>query len=205
MGEQSHMDKALEVLDLAQAILHDNNATFMSPAGQEMLGLTAFREGRGMFYAEIVSYLATLNAENFGILPYPKYDKGQENYNTWTHGAGSTFSIINSIPEADKETVGKIMEAYAILSHQYVQPAYHDTLVTGIVHDDDSVEMLDLILNGRVYDMGLYFTQFNFYSLFKAAVNDNSGNFSSQYTIAIGRDGRSFNRQMELLLKKLEK
>ncbi len=209
LAEQSHMDKALQVLDLTQAVFHDNNATFMSPAGQEQLGLTAFREGRGMFYSEIVSYLSTLNADmdqDFGIVPFPKYDKNQENYNTWTYNGASTFSIINSIPEGDKDTVGRIMQAYAILSHQYVKPVHYDTVVTTRnVRDGDSAEMLDLIFRNRVYDMGLYFTQFDLFPLFRDAVNDDSGNFSSQYTTAVGRGGRTFNNQMNALLRKLQK
>lgn len=80
-----HMDKLMEVMDLAKSVFHANNATYMSPLGQEGKGLSCFKNGRAMFYTEIASYLTTLSREmdtDYGILPIPKYDKAQEFYHT---------------------------------------------------------------------------------------------------------------------------
>ncbi len=208
LSDQSKMEKALDVLDLAQAIYHENHATFMSPPGQEGLGVTAFKENRGMFFGEVVAHIATLNAEmkgDYGIVPVPKYDVEQEYYRTWTHESGSAFSITSSAPAADKEVLGQIMTAFAILSHQYVKPAYYDTVLTSRnMRDADSAEMMDLIFANRVYDMAFYFRgpgQFGFYDLFKTAVNDDSDSFTSSYE---GQTGRKFSKTMENLLKKLK-
>ncbi len=208
LSDQSKMEKALDVLDLAQAIYHENHATFMSPPGQEGLGVTAFKENRGMFFGEVVSHIATLNAEmkgDYGIVPVPKYDVEQEHYRTWTHESGSTFSITSSAPAADKEVLGQIMTAFAILSHQHVKPAYYDTVLTSRnMRDADSAEMMDLIFANRVYDMAFYFRgagQFGFYDLFKTAVNDDSDSFTSSYE---GQTGRRFTKTMESLLRKLK-
>ncbi len=203
LADSSKMEKALKVLDLAQAIYHDNNASFMSPPGQEPLGVTAFKENRGLFFGEVVSHIASLNADmkgDYGIVPVPKYDKAQEYYRTWTHESGSTFSITSAISEGDREVLGQIMSAYAILSHQYVKPAYYDNVLTSRnMRDADSAEMMDLIFANRVYDMGFYFTQFNCYPVFKTCVNDNVDTFSSSYTGISKR----FDRTMNQILKKL--
>ncbi len=184
LGESGRKEKAIEVLGLARSIYHHNHAMYMSPPGQEGLGLTAFKESRGLFFGEVVNHLKSLNQEmkgDFGIIPVPKYDKAQEFYRTWTHGSGSTFSATSAIPDKDKETIGNIITAYAILSHQYIKPAYYDTVLTSqTLRDPDSAEMMDLIFQNRVYDMAFYF-DLGFYDLFKKSVNDNSDAFVSSY------------------------
>ena len=205
LADKAQMEKALDVLSLSQAIYHNNNASFMSPPGQEGLGQTAFKENRGLFYGEVVSHLTPLTQEmegEFGILPVPKYDKAQQFYRTWTHASGSTFSVTSAIPEAQAETVGQILQAYAILSHQYVKPAYYDIMLTSRnIHDSDSAEMMDLMFSNRVYEMSFYFTTFGFFELFKTATNDNSDSFSSKYTST----AKSFDKKLKGILRKLEK
>jgi hypothetical protein len=138
----------------------------------------------------------------FGILPVPKYDKAQQFYRTWTHASGSTFSVTSAIPEAKAETMGILLEAYAVLSHQYLKPAYYDIMLTSRnVHDAESAEMMDLMFSNRVYEMSFYFNSFGFFELFKTATNDNTDSFSSNYA----KKEKSFNRALKTLLGKLEK
>ena len=205
LSDKSQMEKALNVLELSQAIYHNNNASFMSPPGQEGLGQTAFKENRGLFYGEVVNHLTPLTQEmetEFGILPVPKYDKAQEFYRTWTHASGSTFCITSAVKEDQKETMGLMLEAYAILSHQYLKPAYYDIMLTSRnVHDAESAEMMDLMFANRIYEMSFYFQgNFGFFELFKSATNDNSDKFSSQYA----SQAKGFDSKVARLLKKLE-
>ena len=206
LASSSNMEKALNVLELSRAIYHNNNASFMSPPGEEGKGLTAFKEGRGLFYGEVAQYLSTLNREmtegNYGVLPVPKYDKAQEFYRTWTHDSGSAFSVTSAIPEKDAEVIGQIMSAYAILSHQKLKPAYYDTMLKSRgVQDAESAEMLDLIFQNRVYDLAFYF-DLGFYDVFKSNVNNaNSEKFASSYSAA----AKGFDRKLKSILRKLEK
>ena len=55
LSDASRTEKALNVLDMACKIVHENNATYMSPAGQEALGVTAFQESRALFFGEAVT------------------------------------------------------------------------------------------------------------------------------------------------------
>ena len=205
LSDKAQMEKALNVLELSQAIYHNNNASYMSPPGQEGLGQTAFKENRGLFYGEVVNHLTPLTQEmktEFGILPVPKYDKAQEFYRTWTHSSGSTFSVTSAIPADKADVMGQIIQAYAILSHKYVKPAYYDIMLTSRnVHDADSADMMDLMFANRVYEMSFYFNNFGFFELFKTATNDNSDNFSSKYTA----QAKTFDRKLSNVLRKLEK
>ena len=205
LSDKAQMEKALNVLELSQAIYHNNNASYMSPPGEEGKGQTAFKENRGLFYGEVVNHLTPLTREmetEFGILPVPKYDKAQEFYRTWTHASGSTFSVTAAIPAAKAETMGLVVQAYAILSHQLLKPAYYDIMLTSRnVHDADSADMMDLMFANRVYEMSFYFSNFGFFELFKSATNDNSDKFSSQYAA----QAKSFDRKLATVLRKLEK
>ncbi len=200
--DSGKMDKALAVLELATSIYHDNNASFMSPPGQEALGLNAFKEGRGLFFGEVAQNLTALNREmdgDYGVLPVPKYDKAQEFYRTWTHDVGSALSVVASVSDKDAETVGNIIQMYAILSYQYVKPKFYDVMLsTKSVRDPQSPVMLDIIFQNRVYDMAMYF-DLGFYELFKTSVNNDDGKFSSSYTSA----QRRFSRQIDKILDKL--
>ena len=206
LSSSSNMEKALNVLELSRAIYHNNNASFMSPPGEEGKGLTAFKEGRGLFYGEVAQYLSTLNREmtegNYGVLPVPKYDKAQEFYRTWTHDSGSAFSVTSAVPEKDTEVIGQIMSAYAILSHQKLKPAYYDTMLKSRgVQDAESAEILDLIFQNRVYDLAFYF-DLGFYDVFKSNVNNaNSEKFASSYSAA----AKGFDRKLKSILRKLER
>ena len=145
--------------DLSKKIYHANNASYMSPGGEEIKGLTAFKENRGLFYGEVAQYLRALNAEmdtDFGVLPVPKYDHAQEFYRTWTHGIGSTISVPSSISKPD--VMAGIIETFCILSHQKLTPAYHDNMLTKRnVRDAESSEMLDIIFSNIIYDYGISF------------------------------------------------
>ncbi len=198
------MTRALSVLDTAKAIFNDNNATFMSPPGEESKGLSCFKAGRAMFYSEIASFLATLNSEmegDYGVLPVPKYDKAQQYYRTWTHESGSCLSVISAVGDDIAEKVGKTVQYYAIFSSQEVKPAYYNVMLTSRnVRDADSGEMLDLIFQNRVFDMAFYFRDtFGFYELFKTDVYKNTNKFSSSYASV----KKSFNSKVKRLLKKL--
>jgi hypothetical protein len=201
------MDKAVEVVNLARQIYHNNNATYMSPGGSEANGLTAFKENRGLFYGEVASYLPKLNSEMddcYGVLPVPKYDEAQEYYRTWTHNSGSCLSITAAVSDANAEMMGNTVQAYAILSSKYVKPAYYDImLTTRNVTDAESSEMLDIIFQNRVYEMSFYFqTAFpGYYDLVKTCVNDNKDTFSSSYAST----AKSFNTRISSMIKKLEK
>ncbi|MCL1793991.1 MAG: extracellular solute-binding protein [Oscillospiraceae bacterium] len=115
--------------------------------------------GRVLFHGynlfSIEKYLRSAEVE-YGILPLPKYDEKQENYMTcsWT----GMYSLPINIDESKFEMIGTVMESMAALGHTDVVPVYYDILLKEkISRDDDSRDMLDIILGNIVYDTGLVF------------------------------------------------
>lgn len=200
------MEKATQVMELAQQIVHDNNASYVAKSGDESLSKDVFVEGRSLFYCEAASYLRALNQTmdgDYGVVPVPKYSKEQENYLTWTHDIGSTLSIPTSIlDEIEDQNFEAVLETYVVLSYKLVKPAYYDTMLTSRnVRDPDSAEMLDLIFNYRTYDMAIYYSALGFNNLFSDCVINNSDAFSSKYTA----NAKRFDRQVQNILKNIKK
>ncbi|MCQ2431860.1 MAG: hypothetical protein MJ175_04565 [Clostridia bacterium] len=91
----------------------------------------------------------------YGLLPYPMYDENQEKYYTYDDCRCGAFGIpLTSSPE-DVDKTGLILEALSADSYYNVIPQYLDTVVTSkLSRDEESLEMLDYIMAGRVYDIG---------------------------------------------------
>ncbi len=199
---ETKMERALQVLEIARSIVHENHSTYVAAAGSEALSKEVFLEGRSMFYTEAISYLRGLNAEmvaEYGVLPIPKYDTAQENYTTWSASIGSTLSIPTTVARGDVEQFGNVLELYAILSQKLVRPAYYDSVLTvRNVRDAESAEMVDMIFQHRIYDMAIYF-EFGFSSLFGESVSG-SNSFSSSYA----SKATTFERRLERLLEGME-
>ncbi len=202
----NQLEKAAQVLEKAQSIVFDNNASYVAKPGNEIFSRDIFVEERALFYCEAASYLRALNQTmegDYGVVPVPKFDAAQANYITWTHDIGSTLSIPTTIlDEIENQQFEAVLEAYVVLSYQLVKPAYYDTMLTSRnVRDPDSAEMLDLIFQNRTYDMAMYFTALGFSNLFSECVIGNNDNFSSKYT----SNSKRFDRQIQNILKNISK
>ena len=116
---------------------------------------------------------------NFGILPFPKMSDDQERY----YSLPAVLCNVISIPvTADSDMAGMILEALCVESVGSVKPAFYDTLLNGkIVRDDDSKEMLDIIFDSKVYDIGLYANIMNFKVTFENMVKDKKSDVASLF------------------------
>ncbi|MCL2517183.1 MAG: hypothetical protein FWF15_01345 [Oscillospiraceae bacterium] len=115
-----------------------------------------FANNQGLFGVLTLSSVQGLRGmeTDFGILPFPKYDEKQEKYYS-----NVLDGWINCVPitNTDFEMTSVIMEALAVESRNLVLPAYLETaLRTKYSRDDESLEMLNIIEQGRTVDFGLH-------------------------------------------------
>ena len=203
----SKLEQAIDVMNKAREILHNNHTSYGAKAGDEGGALTVFLNGRSLFYVEAASYLRTLQgsmADEYGILPIPKYSESQESYYTWSHDIGSTLSFPTTVGKAgsDMDNFAGVLELYALLSEQLVRPAYYkQMLTTRNVHDVQSAEMVDLIFLHRTYDMAqIYTATFNLNGIFTTSVIEpGAPTFASQFSSR----ARGFNTGVRKLMKNL--
>lgn len=93
---------------------------------------------------------------DYGILPLPKYDETQNGYmtNSWT----GMMCVPTTTPEENYEMIGILMESLSYLGYRDVVPQYYDNVLKyKVSRDEDSAEMLDIILSDIVYDVGMNF------------------------------------------------
>ena len=92
---------------------------------------------------------------DIGILPCPKYDENQENYYAPSFGAEISV-LLKTLPEERKENVGMLLEALAYDSNANILPEYKEVLLkTKLARDNESEEMIDIILNSISFDFGI--------------------------------------------------
>lgn len=112
-----------------------------------------FMSGRSLFFANNLSRAHTLRDMNddFGIIPYPKYDEAQDGYKTYNAIGNSTAFAIPT--GADSELAGCVIEALAYYGWNDILPEYYERALKGkVARDNDSEAMLDLIMDNIEFD-----------------------------------------------------
>lgn len=107
-----------------------------------------------MYTMRIVEFQEMREAEDFGILPLPKYDEKQENYIT------QVYPYISAIPALvkDPDMSSVVLEALNRISYIDVYPVYKDiVLQRKLTRDDESAEIVDIISQNAVCDFGAVF------------------------------------------------
>ncbi len=146
----------VDLFDLMYEITYDSGVWYenKSRENEDPTLLDMFQSDRGLFYSTSFFYIEKLRGmvTDFGILPYPKYDEKQEEYYSRIEGCEMSCVPITTV---DKERTSAVLEALASSSAQTVEPAYYDiTLKKQAARDNDSSEMLDIIFQNRVFDLG---------------------------------------------------
>ena len=121
---------------------------------------------------------------DYGILPYPMLDETQGGYYSEPATLLATLVIPASVKDDDMERVGIIAEALNREAYYRVRPAFYDVaLKVKTSRDEDSEEMIDIILAGRRYDMGSAFAdQFsNIAFILRNLVSENKTDFVSRF------------------------
>ncbi|MDD4774529.1 MAG: hypothetical protein PHZ09_13150 [Eubacteriales bacterium] len=134
---------------------HDYSSTYTNI--YHMLQDPIFTENRALFNwvrMRVVENYRNMEAD-FGIIPMPKLDAGQESYyHTVNSNTCNTIEIPNSAG-IDPGFSGFIIEAMSAESTYTLKEAYYEiNLGTKITRDEESKEMLDIIFSTRVYDTG---------------------------------------------------
>lgn len=127
--------------------------------GYHLLNTKMFQENRGLFWITNLQMVRRLREmeTDFGIAPVPKYDAEQENYSNVVWFVGSYVTVPITTPNADE--TGYILETISAKSRELLRPAYYETALSKkYLRDEESVEMLDLVIDNRSYELELGFS-----------------------------------------------
>ena len=158
-----------------------------------------FRNGNGLFYMgglEQMMIFRDLETE-IGVLPMPKYESGQDGY----HHILNTYwasSLCIPVTNGNLEETGFILEALCAESKYTVRTAFYDlTLTQKMIRDDDSAEMLDIILASRAYDLGLIYNWGDIAGVFGNMLSSGNFSFSSEVERRTPRVEQQMQRAIE--------
>ncbi|MCL2814811.1 MAG: hypothetical protein FWD23_09450 [Oscillospiraceae bacterium] len=189
-------------------IYWNNNSSyvFREPPGKylpEDEPMDMFMENKGLLASARLAAMPVLRGMeiDFGIIPQPKFDEAQSEYCTFSDGHASMMCIPATMPDTD--LFGVVMEALAYTSRSIVLPAYYDvSLTTKFTRDDQSSEMIDIIIKNRIFDVGYVY-------------NDSTGNLGfiineliqakkTDFTSAIERKEAAASKALEKLIDSFE-
>jgi len=115
-----------------------------------------FETGHGLFFWMRLDEVTNMRAgdTDFGIIPTPKYEASQDNYYSMVSQHTTGLMSIPLVLTGEKlSNLGIILEAMAAESHYELIPTYiEESLKTKYSRDAESAEMLDIIINNRVFD-----------------------------------------------------
>lgn len=151
-------EKMINVLDKLYDFLVDSGDVFLYSKSADSFEPGMFESNKGLFMTTWLGNCANLREMNadFGIIPYPKWDETQEQYSTYYLDRASSFLVPIT---ADISYVGTITEAMAAESYKQIIPAFYETaLQTKYTRDNESQEMIDLILSSVKFDFGNIYT-----------------------------------------------
>ena len=147
-------DRITAIYDYMYQIVVENKAYYVTDSAIYPQTYSCFTNGGAFFcdamFFKIDRYFRDMDDE-FGILPNPKFDQSQEHYITCVNGAGN-FIVIPNNP-ADAARTGMITEALAAAAYDGITPSLYDIIIKGRnTRDEDSAEMVDIIIGNRVFD-----------------------------------------------------
>lgn len=146
-----YSNKTVDIIEDFYSLLN-NDACYLQY--NDSTHRVSFKDGNAMFIDGSMNSATNYRSmdDDFGILPFPKYDE-DDDYHT-TYNAVADLGLI-PITVSDVERTGAITEALCAYGSMHVLPAFYDTaLKTKSSRDNDSEEMIDIIKNGLVYDVG---------------------------------------------------
>ncbi|MBQ8508332.1 MAG: hypothetical protein IJ493_00300 [Clostridia bacterium] len=116
--------------------------------------LNNFEVQRSLFVTAEISKTARMRDKefSFGVVPFPKYDEDQESYYTVPFYGTPCFTI--PVTNSDPEKTAVIGDALTYLSWRDVLPIFREvTLEQKGLRNDDSIEMLNIIIESSVPDL----------------------------------------------------
>ena len=117
-----------------------------------------FRDGRALLTVAQIKATTKFRSmeDEFGLLPMPKYEESQEGYRCMRTGTSCVVCL--PVTVADVEASGAVVDALSYYSYTDILPAYYDvTLTQKGLRNEDSVEMMNIIREARVPEIGSTF------------------------------------------------
>ena len=117
---------------------------------------------------------------DFGVLPLPKFDANQKEY--YCPGSNMISALCIPVTNGRTEYTGLAVEAMAAESMYTVTEAYYSiNFENKNLRDEESIDMMKIILASGSYDLGYMFNFGGLVDIFEPMAKKNSNTFVSDY------------------------
>lgn len=138
--------------------------------------------------------------DDYGIMPYPKYDEVQDTYSTRVQDGVSIWCVPTTADNLD--LCGATLEALCAESYRIVTPAYFDTaLKVKYSRDDESSQMLDIIRDGVMFNFEIIYNgeMGGAWNIMRDMMGNKKNNFASEWA----KKEKTYTKSLEKLVGKL--
>jgi hypothetical protein len=162
----------------------------------------AFENNQGLFFGEVLQLVERMRATDteFGVIPFPKFNETQENYYAYADAHCMNHIIIPSTNQ-NLEKTGQILEILNAESYYTVRPAYYEKSLQGkFMRDEESSEMLDIILSNKLISLDETYNWGMFGSM-NTALQSRSPDFASSIERAEERTRNNIAKTVDAILE----
>ena len=192
------LGKGSEVIDKLITLVGDDS--------YQNAGYTAYqnslRANKVLFIGEVLNVLKLVSdTENLeiGALPFPLYDENQSRYYVHVNNHLPAYGIPTSF--ADTQILSDFWTLYAAHSKYTVREAFVNSCKYVWTSDEDNGEMIDIILDSRVYDPGY---NWNMADSFEGYLTQMVESGRNQYTTVAKRVSTSINEKIKAYEQRVE-
>ena len=183
-------DKINNIVNAIYDLCYNTQGVHYRPDNENPQGMTLFYNKQAIFSLASIGSPTGEKLRNFedeyGMLPLPKWDENQKDYLTMASGEHTCLAVPKTVK--DTEFVGTVIEALSAESYkQVITTLYEIALKTRYLRDDESKDVLDMVIDGRVYDFGYIYGGFEgFGFMLGSLMSSHSNNFESYYARQYG-------------------
>ena len=192
------LGKGSEVIDKLITLVGDDS--------YQNAGYTAYqnslRANKVLFIGEVLNVLKLVSdTENLeiGALPFPLYDENQSRYYVHVNNHLPAYGIPTSF--ADTQILSDFWTLYAAHSKYTVREAFVNSCKYVWTSDEDNGEMIDIILDSRIYDPGY---NWNMADSFEGYLNTMVESGRNQYTTIVERVSSGINEKIKAYEQRVE-
>lgn len=158
-----YTERFVDTYDKLYDLFHNYDAVYSPSKIMNDKSITAklFMEDKLLFMGHLTHQADVLRdmKSEYNILPWPKYDDNQAEYQTVSHNNYSTFCVPISVGEEELEMVGAVTEYMAQKSYTEVTPVYKEVVLKyKYSTDDNNREMLDIVFDSIIFDFGITYS-----------------------------------------------
>lgn len=175
-------ERFFNVFGMLYDMYHSSEYIYMQKYNAEYTAVyNIFESGRALLAEGILDTASRLRdtAFDYAILPMPKYDESQTAYHSRTSEPNFTMVMKTN---KDLELTGAVLEALSVETYNNVVPVYiENTLKVKYARDEDTPEMVQLIIDTREMNIAEAFDYDNFGDVKMLSMIENNSNSMASY------------------------